>query len=369
MSRPAIHLLSQSSLDANHLGYSVIYELEDFLCGIGEVRKIKVVKAEKTAIERRLERIFRHSHYFLQEEISFSASGNILFVLSLTGKFLESLDALAPYLGGFDKKVVFLLDGFSIDNLRKQDVNYLKLFDVVLVPFEEYANKLQSLYSVAASYLPFGVDVLKYGEYKFGRGIDIVSYGRNFSEYVDFLDNLLNDAQSEYFLHLSTISSSRAENSRVHMRFHRKLLKNSKIALCFEASDIPRFEGQSFILYRWYECLAAGCNILGRRPLTPSYKKELGWPGSTIEIATDRRQWQQQVYELLGDKAGLLERSQRNYLESLKRHDLRLRLQRVFELLGLEQPPELSRQLDLLNDAIEQFDNQYYGGQRVECLR
>jgi Glycosyl transferases group 1 len=100
-----------------------------------------------------------------------------------------------------------------------------------------------------------------------------------------------------------------------------------------------------FVTLRWFQCGAAGCAIVGKRPTTPLADELLAWEDATIELPDDPQACLEFVEALLQDWNRLNRIHTRNYLENLARHDWRLRIKDVFEILKLPLPLPLVEQL------------------------
>jgi hypothetical protein len=133
----------------------------------------------------------------------------------------------------------------------------------------------------------------------------------------------------------------------------------SKIAFCFEPSDIPRFKSRSALTHRWLQAWTAGCTVIGRRPTGPGVAELIDWPESTIEVPANPAEWIPFLEEILDDKEGLERRRQRNVVEALRRFDTRIRFAKLLADLGLSPTEAHRRELARLAETISTLEQRF----------
>jgi hypothetical protein len=136
-------------------------------------------------------------------------------------------------------------------------------------------------------------------------------------------------------------------------------MRRSKVSLChcfIETSNKYAF-GVSPLTARWFEAIAAGCAIVGRRPKGTEVERLFGWKDSTIELPKDKDKWSIFIQALLDDKARLAGVSHRNYLNALQQHDWRYRLRDILGALGVPLPDKLKDELNLLENRAAEIAN------------
>jgi hypothetical protein len=126
--------------------------------------------------------------------------------------------------------------------------------------------------------------------------------------------------------------------------------------LCFEASNVPRFRGQSPLVYRWLEGWAAGCAIVGKRPFGKGVAELIDWQDSTIEIPDDPQDWIPFFEAWLNDEDRLARISVRNQIECRLRHDWRYRLRSIFQQFSLPIPELLTAEIAQLQTCLQPAD-------------
>ena len=231
----------------------------------------------------------------------------------------------------------------------------LKLLDCLFIPMTGCVQELNETFKIPIVTIPMAADVDKFGSDKHDRWIDVMGYGRQFSPHSQILENTYNDRESNrIYYYTSHMDISKIKNFNEHRRLFWKLLNNSNIALAYDVLKTPseRFF-MSFVSQRWFECLAAGCMIIGRRPVCPEADDLLNWEDATIEVPDDPNSLIPFVEDLLNNKKRLQSTQSRNYLNALGRHDWRYRIADMLAYLGLKQPIALQRSLVNLQEKYE----------------
>jgi len=206
---------------------------------------------------------------------------------------------------------------------------------------------VQQLHDINVSFLPLAINTFPLSEYPSQRSIDILSYGRTDKQTHALLQQFNHPDSQRLYMH-STFSGSEVYNVRDHVALLKRLLERSKISLCFEGGQLERFRGRSPLLYRWFEGWAAGCVIVGKKPLDSGVETLMGWQDSTLGIPDHPDEVIPFFEALLQDETRLEEISRRNYVECRLRHDWRYRLRDMLEKLHLPLPAPLVEQIEQL---------------------
>ncbi len=187
--------------------------------------------------------------------------------------------------------------------------------------------------------MPIAIDTSKVVLNQGSRSIDIFSYGRRDETVHQALRSHYNQCPEHHRLYLhSTFSGGNVEDIEEHMLMQSKLLNYSKISLCFEPSNIPRFRGASPLLFRWFEAWLHGCAVVGTKPLEAHTVELMDWENSTITIPKNPSDLIPFFESLLEDQELLRAISARNHTECLMRHDWSYRLRDMFNTLELSVP-------------------------------
>lgn len=303
----------------------------------------------KIAFIRRYRQRFYKSWFDLEQLPSLGKGPNILLIVGFTPRHLLSLHTLGSLLKKFDLRIAYLHDGFSSDHIDTSVIPYLDHLFVATAEIAAEINQDQRFNSINTHFLPMGFDTfdLKHQE---RRWIDIISYGRRNENLHQQLVAHSHASNSGQFYFYSTFSHDVLLNKHEHFMLQTKLLENSRISLCFEASDVPRFRGYSPLLYRWFESWAHGCNIIGKKPFGQGTAELMDWPNSTIDLPDHPSDWIPFLESVLADQETLATNSKRNYRECLLRHDWRYRIQTMLETVGLPTPEILKADIQALQE-------------------
>lgn len=369
-----IFVLSELSSKNNHVGWSVSHSLEETLASACQAEFIypywnghTATKSLSDAADQQVNFLNRcrnrllKSWYTVEAWPDLGPGPNVLLIVGIRPKFLLSIFALGPLLDQFDLRVGYLLDGFDPRYLNQPPLAKL---DHLFVIGSELANELRSLYSINVSWLPLGINTLSWGNYSTNRSIDIMGYGRMDEAVHSQLQQHFNQADCDRIYFHSTFTCTGVWNPKEHIALQIKLLKRSKINLCFEVSQIPRFRGRSPLLYRWLEGWAAGNAIVGTRPRDPEVAALMDWPDSSLELPTNSEDWLPFLETLLDDEAKLAAISYQNYRECRLRHDWRYRLRHLFNTMHLPVPQMLEQELAEIRQRLG-LNEKFQDGPRV----
>jgi len=258
--------------------------------------------------------------------------------------------------------VAYIFDPFRIARKR-----ILERLDHLFVPLPGYVELFRSL-SIPVSTVPMAADVTRFGSGGTVRPIDVTGYGRQPKDLVNDLSCRYNDPASPRVFNHTTFQKPQVRAHRPQRRLFWKYLTRSRISLCFDVLEVnpnQRF-GQSFVAQRWFESLAAGCAVVGRRPACPEAAELLHWEDATIELPDAVPEAIEFLDALLEDRARLDRIHRRNYAHMLAEHDWRHRLVSMLDDMGHEPPVELAAfaaspatpsKAPASRDAKAEFDN------------
>ena len=348
-----LYVLSQYSANENHAGYSCLYDLNLQFEEIGaKIIPMRLLyKNDDMRFKARLRRK-QCKDITLDFNAHSIPSGSTLILLIYTPRYLAALQNLKP-LNRFEKIAVYFLDGFDSKSLDGINFSMLDHVDYFFFAIEEMVEDFRALGKKDSYFVPFGIDALRYAPCSFERHISLLSYGRSNTKYHRYFEREFGELDSSIMYVHSTFDTSKLFDQGEHRRLHWKTLLRSKITLCFEPVNVDRFHGRSPVLYRWFECLAAGSVILGTRPKCASANDILSWEGSTIEIEKSEPSAVEQIRQLLSDQKALDEISWANRFWALKRHDWRYRLKDIFEHIQIPIPPKLTSNISKVELAHE----------------
>ncbi|MEL6384804.1 MAG: glycosyltransferase [Cyanobacteria bacterium J06626_18] len=370
------YILSQRGIFEGS-AYGFIYEFEDLiakLCG----SQILVPKATDltqwahkqpqqvaTLAKKTIARTVGPYQKIGSEHIS-ASSPKVLFVICLNAAGLSMLSSIPNWRKQFDVVAAYVVDAWLFNAYPKETYQLDHLF----VPVLEAIEGLEQKFKIPVSLLPFGANVLLHGSGQRDRPIDVMSFGRTPVEFHQALSQGLNRPGSDrvYYRHPAVDRQWYPQNDcyegrvdhEYRLLFH-QMMRRSKVVLAFDplydtdqlyesykVNTRPWKFKHSVLSLRWIEGCAAGCAILGKRPKTVLADQILNWEDVTIELPENPDEWFRFTEKLLEDTSRLQAIHQRNYIESLSRHDWRYRIRDLFETLKLSLPTLLTDELELL---------------------
>lgn len=360
----SIYILSQRGLQSA-IFYDNLFELEDILVQTCEgklliptARNVKQWAHQRYNYPARLlHRIVRSTvgSYRLLDDVSQSLDRpSVLFVFGIYGLDLKILESIPNWRKRFDIVAAYICDAWLLKSYPK----YTSQIDHLFVPMPELINVLKQHLGIPVSLLPFASDVLTHGSGGQNRPIDLISYGRIPKQYhLEFVRKFNQPGSGRIYYRTTPRSrevfpekSYEDRREQEDRMLFGKILRRSKLALAFDSIDAEmRQFPHPFLTMRWFECGAAGCVIIGKRPNTPLTDELLNWKDSTIELPDNPQESVEFVEELLHDEARLNAIHRRNYIENLARHDWRIRIKDMLEKLNIELPHILIEELSQLN--------------------
>ncbi|NJS12242.1 MAG: glycosyltransferase family 1 protein [Microcoleus sp. CSU_2_2] len=288
--------------------------------------------------------------YKLPDLPKLSNKPNVLLLIGISGAELELLSSIPKWRERFDVVIAYIFDSWE-PAIYSKNVSRL---DHLFVALPEVIDELKQRFGIPVSLINFGADVLAQGSCQLKRSLDLTSFGRIPEQYDRAFFNEFNQPGSEQIYYSSTPRTGevfpklpyekRKDEKDTLQLFH--ILRNSKITLAFDTlyPGMRKFP-YSFITLRWYYGAATGGAIVGKRPTTPLADELLNWEDATIELPDDPQKSVELIKELLQDEVRLHSIYKRNYVESLARHDWRLRIQSMFETVQIPLPHLLHEEL------------------------
>ena len=266
----------------------------------------------------------------------------------------------------FGLVIAYVFDAFNYTTATKPPIwrqlispsfRTISRIDHLFVPIKDSIMPISNTYGIPVSYLPMACDVLKFGSARADRHIDVMGYGRQHPEHSKFLSDYFNFERSNgIYYHTDHIHAQHVHDFARHRALFWNLLQRSKIALAYDAHLVNPTKKEfsvSFVGQRWFECLASGCLVAGRRPTCSEADELLNWEDSTVELPEDNQAMLELILELLNDDARLENTRIRNFQNSARKHDWRHRIQSFSSLLELPMTDRLKNELDELKNRAD----------------
>lgn len=239
----------------------------------------------------------------------------------------------------------------------RHELRTLNALSHVFVPTAPLLNEQEEFLNVTHVYLPIGVDAVRFGSARADRTIDINAYGRQPRALTDLLSDRLNIHDgNRRFHHTDHIAQITLSDPERHRALFWRTLTDSRIALAYNpeaTGDAGRFDCP-FVGQRWYESIAAGCAVMGRKPITAEVDRLFDWPEALIELPDDPEAAMADILTLADDKPRLTAISKRNHQAALNRHDWRHRVAAMAYVLEIEPDARFAAELSHANTRSPQ---------------
>ncbi|HEY6477968.1 MAG TPA: glycosyltransferase [Polyangia bacterium] len=282
----------------------------------------------------------------------------MLLVIGISAFDMEVVRAIPEWRQRFD-----LVMGYIIDCWWGPESfpDVLPKFDRFFIGIPDELDQWNKDVGVPTTLIPFGVDALTEGSDRSERPIDLLSYGRLPDQFRRAFSRRFARPDSR-FLYLPMVpraveqyplKSYEDRNDHPDSALLFQMLRKSKTSICFDT----KYPGMrpfpySIVTFRWYDAIATGTAVVGKRPTTAEAGRLLNWPDATIEIDDDPALAIEQLEALFGDEARLGRIYLRNHYEALRQHDWRLRVAEMYRVAGVSLPPGLVRQLEELDQRV-----------------
>lgn len=279
---------------------------------------------------------------------------NILITYALGAADVLSSRLLNSVWDDFDYRVLLVVDTLQPDHLPDGE---LSRFDLILSYCAEAAEDFTRVSNVPSILFPPHGDTLAYHSLQKYRPIDLLLVGRRDADRHAPIHRHFNSPNSN---RLSLDFVTRTQTTPLPEEEFGLLMATygrSKTAFCFEPSDNTRFRGRSPLTGRWLHAWVSGCTVIGKAPSGTGVKAQMDWPEATIELPEDNQAAIEAVEAILNDAEGLARRRKRNVLETLRRHDTRLRLRSLFKELDLPLPETLIAELSRLEKTADEISD------------
>lgn len=272
----------------------------------------------------------------------------------------EGIRCIPGWRSRFDRVCAYVFDAYIpwLRNPRPQWRERISLFagfmatlDHLFIPATGNLDHFRERYGIPVSFLPMACDVLTYGKGAADRSIDVIGYGRQPTEQSRLLAQTYNEpGSSRIYYHTDHSHSWCVRDHLQQRRLFWRILGRSRISLTYDAFVLDKGTRSPFpfVGQRWFESLAAGCMVVGRQPACPEAADLLCWEDCVIDSPEDPADLVPLLEELLSDEDRLRTVHQRNYAESLARHDWRHRLGDMLDILGVPHPGALASALQRL---------------------
>lgn len=230
----------------------------------------------------------------------------------------------------------------------RHELRNIGLLSHVFAPTALLIDEQAAFLGVPHEYLPIGVDAVRFGSARQDRTIDVNAYGRQPRAVTNLLSDTLNVRDGRYrFNHTDHLASITISDPERHRALFWRMLTDSRVALAYapEATgDAGRFDC-AFVGQRWFEAIAAGCAVMGRKPNAPETDRLFDWPDALIELPDDPEEARARILALVDDAGRLAAISEHNHRAALARHDWRHRIDAMAGILRIDRDEQFRAEL------------------------
>lgn len=232
-------------------------------------------------------------------------------------------------------------------------LDILNSFDHVICPFYHTTEYLRARLSVPVTYMTWGTDTALFNPFPIPprRVIDICRIGEMPPETHNALRDYA-DQTGKYYSYSTVNGLMTAPSHRAHRHNYAGTLKRSKYFITYLAKvtqTVERVAQEEFGL-RYIEAIASGAIMLGDQPSNPAFTEYFGWEDSVVAAPYGSPDMLSVIEALDADPARIERIRRRNISEALNRHDHLHRWEKVLEIAGLQERPQMAIRRSRLGD-------------------
>jgi hypothetical protein len=364
------------------VGYSSLYEFEDFICTVSDVDLIEVQDFKNIDKSRKVFKILRKldgsrrlsqllAPSYIPEKSRFYLDKQYdLLIYTFNSVFeLFLFRAVQGWQDQARHKACFINEFWEVE-LKDSDylIELAKDFDHIFVGLHHCVDTVTRLTGKPCTYLPLGVDTLKFNPFitlAKPSGIDICNIGRRSEVTHKALRELAH--QKNWFYYYDTVSTTRIADSRSNITFQVKdhrdhralysnLLKHSRYFIANRAM-VDRFKsesGKDEIPVRYFEGSAAGAVMIGEPPKNPVFRDYFGWEDAVIAAPFDAPHIGEIIAELEAQPTRLATIQRNNAIQALLKHDWLYRLRVIYDTFDLPYTPAMEERAAQINALVDQ---------------
>jgi hypothetical protein len=368
-------LLSMRQL-SRLVGYCAAYEFEDIVAEVMGAEIVAPTDQRGLDVSRRVYKATRllTGSRRLAESLRPHAtartltSGHDLFLAVFNHPYeLFTLNAIAGWRERCRVAACYLVEAWE-GGLPTYLLELLRGFDHVFVGVRDTTERTAQITGRPCSYLPMGVDTLRFHPSRAGspRAIDVCGIGRRSKITHEALVRLAQTKGLFYFYDTVAQASIgrgilkqvtfQVTDHREHRLLLANLLKRTRYFIANRAhADQPSWTGGvDEIAARFYEGAAAGAIMIGDPPQTDDFRDQFGWQDSVVRMPFDAPDVGDLIRQLDADPERTTRIRRDNVTNALLRHDWVYRLRAVLETLGVPPPaPLVAREQSLRALAVQ----------------
>jgi Glycosyl transferases group 1 len=341
---PILHksnvLLSKREIPFPFVGWVAVDEFEDLFSSLTGSRIVKARRPVRAGLFGKIKNRLAGPY----PPIADVDGGDLLLVVARAPIDLQMLLAIPDARKKFRYIAGYVIDSYYTENFPTITGAYDHIFSTT----QEGADAVRSRFGTSSSVLAQGFDCLTWASLNDLRGIDLIGFGRQPQTYHrEFQRSFHTEGSPLLYLHspLGAVKGSAVWDERPMML---KLLQRSKLSLAFHLGMEPetdRPRAATFVTSRWFESLATGCLVVGKRPPGKMAKELFCWPDALIELPDNPVDASAAIVDLAANVGFLRKTRARNVVEMIRRHDWRYRIREIYQHFDLQLPAPLIEQL------------------------
>lgn len=300
---------------------------------------------------------------------------DLMFVSVQSPSDLTFLGPLAPWRERCRKIVVYVDEVWAHKiPIRGGEMAMLAQFDHIFCGQELSTPALGAATGQPASFLPIGVDMTRFCPWPDppARTIDVFNMGRR-SPVTHAAFKALARERGIFYLYDTLDGRSGMYDPRDHRDQLANLIKRSRYFVTNVAKITAPEDtgGQQEVGFRFYEGAAGGAVLIGEAPACPSFHANFGWEDAVVPMPYGTAEPAAVIDALDADPERVEAIRRRNVANSLRRHDLVYRWERVLDTVGLQPTARVAERRERLAQLAAEVDGGVHknGGTPPTVLR
>ncbi len=299
-------------------------------------------------------RLVRRLPHLLAEPLRHEApDGDTLIVIARNPSALDVINHIRGVRRRFKKVLAWVTDSYFYQGYGQATKHY----DLIAVTDHADAEWIQRNFGTQTITIRQGIDTFSIvPSVDRPRSIDLMGFGRMPPKYHEAFKRRFHSPTSPYLYLHSPIGHQTGSVIWEERSMLLKTLQRTRFSLAFHMLCNPEINRPKSMMVtsRWLESLAAGCIVVGKRPISAMADEMLSWPDSTIELPDDPATAVDALEELLQtDEAKFEENRRTNMRNTMRYHDLRSRIADLLDAFGIDRPQALSNDLEELKTRLQ----------------
>ncbi|MGI9603341.1 MAG: hypothetical protein ACR2QE_15755 [Acidimicrobiales bacterium] len=263
-----------------------------------------------------------------------------------------TLDSVRGWRSRSTRAVCFIEEMWAVElDAWRGHQTLLDQFDHVFVGAWDTVEPLAARLSTPVSYLPYGVDALRFAPHTLDteRWIDVCNIGRRSSVTHDALCAWA--TTNDRFYYHDTFTPGPFKSVVEHRELLGRLLRATNVAITNRGIGARPGEtgGQVELAFRYFEASAAGALMVGEHPPIPPVHDLFDWPDAVIDAPFDDPEMGAFVDSLAAEPDRVASARLANVVNGLRRHDHIHRWRTMLDAVGVPSGGRVADRVDRLD--------------------